>query len=80
MGKIDLSDIQKAEKKGILSDSGKKKVGRPKKSEAEKLSETISVNFTKAEKQKLLELSKQNMVPVALPTLIRYLLKQGEYI
>lgn len=89
MAKFDLSDIKKDPKKNLLQqpkpkkESSKKatkpKIGRPAKSDAEKLSRKITLNLTEAEFNKLKQLAEKSF-NIPLPKLIRSLLKQDGYI
>ena len=53
----DLSAFKKNDRR-VLKETSGSKGGRPPKDEAEKLTQKITVNFTPAEKEKLLERSK----------------------
>ena len=95
MAKFDLSEIKKQPKKNLLEETKpnstseplkkkakakrKGKVGRPVKNEVDKLSKKVTVNLTKAEFNKLKELSEKNF-DIPIPKLIRSFLKQGNHI
>lgn len=57
----------------------RKQLGRPQKEESERLSEKVTVNFTKAEYGKLEEISKERF-DMVLPQLVRLLLKEKKLI
>ena len=74
----DLSVFKKNDRK-ILKEISGKKGGRPPKEDAEKLTQKITVNFTLAEKEKLLERSKA-AGGLPLTILIRNVLAEHGYI
>ena len=74
----DLSAFKKNDRR-VLKETSLKKGGRPPKDEAEKLTQKITVNFTPAEKEKLLERSKASG-GLPLTTLIRNVLAEHGYI
>jgi len=78
--RFDLSDIKKPSKQGLFEDKTEKikspkktnkKVGRPRKPEQEKLSESIMVNLTKEEKENLNKLSSENYYNMPIGKVIR---------
>jgi hypothetical protein len=73
----DLSEFKKSNM-GILKTSVKKD-GRPPKKENEKLNQKVTINFTSAEKEKLLKRSKENR-NIPITTIIRNLLIDNDYI
>jgi hypothetical protein len=93
MGKFDLSDIKKEPKKNILRQpkpkvekeqvkkekKPKAPIGRPKKTQDDRLSKKITVNLTKTEFEKLTSLSEKNF-NVPLPKLVRSLLQKDGHI
>ena len=93
MGKFDLSDIKKEPKKNILrqpkpkpvkEETKKEKkpkasIGRPKKTQDDRLSKKITVNLTKAEFEKLASMAEKNF-NVPLPKLVRSLLQKDGHI
>ena len=82
----DLSAFKQDDKKVLEKISGKpskkegkKKMGRTPKKPEERLTEKVMINFTKAEKEKLLSVSEEKgNLPVTL--LVRNLLKENNYI
>ena len=90
MGKFNLQEIEKHPKQNLLRDpkkekkkstqkpkskKAKTKMGRPVKNPEEKLSKKVSVNLTMTE-YKILEKLAQENHDIALPKLIRSLLKE----
>lgn len=74
----DLS-IFKANDRQILKQLSQKKGGRPHKSDTEKMCVKVTINFTRKEKQKLVERS-QSQGGLPITTLIRNLLVANQYI
>jgi hypothetical protein len=91
MGKFDLSDIKKDPKKNILSQpkpvkeqtkkavKPKAPIGRPKKTQDDRLSKKITINLTESEFGKLEEIAEKNF-NIPLPKLVRSLLQKDGYI
>jgi hypothetical protein len=73
----DLSQFKKTNKNVLKSIP--KRDGRPPKSEDEKMNQKVTINFTNAEKEKLLNRSKEYR-NLPLTTLIRNLLIDNDYI
>ena len=79
---MDLSQFKKNKSHNVLQDKPvkiRKKIGRPTKELAEKLSCKITVNFTPAEKAKLEQRSVDNL-GAPITNIIRELLKKQGYI
>jgi hypothetical protein len=73
----DLSQFKKSNKNVLKSIP--KRDGRPPKNEDEKMNQKVTINFTNAEKEKLLTRSKEYR-NLPLTTLIRNLLIDNDYI
>ena len=78
--KTDLSQLKPADNKQVLKEISEvarpqKKLGRKPKQPNERLTEKLTINFTKAEKEKLLALS-QERGGLPLTILIRNILKE----
>ncbi len=84
MKKFDISELKKPKKQGLLKEDDKKrgslkKIGRPTKTDEERLTKKATVNFTKNEYEKLLEESAKRY-NISLSMLIRLLLKENNCI
>jgi hypothetical protein len=83
--KTDLSAFKQNDKKILEKISakptkeGKKKMGRTPKKPEERLTEKVMINFTKAEKEKLLSVA-DDKGGLPLTILIRNLLKENDWI
>ena len=93
MGNFDLSEIKKEPKKNLLQqpkpkpakEPAKRKakpkasIGRPRKTDGDKLSKKITVNLTEGEFSKLAAFAEKNF-NIPLPKLVRSLLQKDGYI
>jgi len=73
-----LGLFKETEKQPARAIKGKKRVGRPVKTESEKLSEKVLVSFTKTERAALEKLAdKGHGIKIPLPVLIRAMVKES---
>jgi hypothetical protein len=79
----DLTQLKQSNKRILVENSeavkSKKRLGRKPKQPEERQTEKVTINFTKAEKEKLLTIS-QEKGDLPLTILIKNLLKKNEWI